>query len=96
MCKNLSDMDPNDPRYDKSQPTCATLSEINEFIRDIEVQSYVVEPNIYWETYFVKPVYYRMRQISSQLLNKNYFYRKFNYLRKNEIKTDDYFFSFGE
>ena len=34
-----------------------------------------------------------MKFIESTLLHADYYYRKFIYLRENQIQTDDYFFN---
>lgn len=47
QCKNLTDMIATDPHYDPSQTKFLTPEEIDEFLRDIKVQNYVIKQNIY-------------------------------------------------
>ena len=49
-------------RYNVDKPICKSKEEIDEYIKDIEVQHWVVEEQIYWLNYGFKPVYTLMKQ----------------------------------
>jgi predicted RNA-binding protein associated with RNAse of E/G family len=83
-------------RYDENKPVCKSAEEIDEYIKDVEVQHWVVEEQIYWKIYGRKPVYTLMKQQNFQLLNPNYYYRQFVYLRKNQIETEDHYIDLGQ
>jgi hypothetical protein len=87
-CKNNSDatgldtdLGKDNMRYNPSKPLCKSPEEINEYIRDIELEHYVVEQQIYWLNYGKKPVYTEMKRMSFQLLNPDWYYRNWVYLR---------------
>jgi hypothetical protein len=42
-CINNTDLEPTNRRYDPNRPICKSKEEINEYIKDIEVQHWVVE-----------------------------------------------------
>jgi hypothetical protein len=66
-CKNNSDatgLDTDLPkdnmRYDPNKPLCASPEAIDEYIKDVELEHYVVEEEIYWLKYGEKPVFTKM------------------------------------
>lgn len=78
------------------QDDCESPEAIDAFVKDIEIQQWIIEEQIDFTIYGRKPTYTRMKWQNSQLLDPNFSFLYHNYLRKNRIHTEDDWIDLGQ
>ena len=77
----------------QNEPKCKTDSEINEFIRDIDVNGWNIHNEIDFGIYDQKPTYKVMDIWGQWLLNHNVFIDEYQQFQQHDIHTEDDLFA---
>lgn len=71
----------NNDTLEGEEKPCAPIEVINEYVRDVSVDTWVLHENIDFSIYGEKPVFSIMRFLSSNLLNPDFVSTQFVFLR---------------
>jgi hypothetical protein len=74
--------------------TCHNISEIENYIKDLNIEHWVLEQTIDFNKYDEKPVESHMRILSSEILTPDRTIRLFSYLKQNHIECYDNLINF--
>ena len=77
----------DDSKRTKDQQACASEQEINDFIYDLEIDSWIIYEMVDYSIFNKKPVYKVMEVFARTLLNKDVSQEVQMYLRQHEIET---------
>lgn len=77
------------------QRPCKQSHEIDEYIKDIQVDSWVIQQRIDFSLYEVKPIQVGMQLLDTHILNNDYTAENVMTLRQHTITTEDAFLQLG-
>ena len=83
-------------RQEKKLSDCHNITEIQEYIQDIQINLWAAQFEIDYHTYDKRPLYINQQILKTTLLSPNEIQRSQISLIQNTYETQDHFFQLGE